>query len=285
MIKKENPLKTKISGSQTKMNRPFNKNCNFIKAKKSLGQNFCIDERIPNEIIKELAPNKDFCVWEIGPGKGALTKRLIETGADIHLFEIDKRMEEILESLCPKENITWGDFLELDPKELPVPTKPLLVCGNLPYYCGTHIIKQFLEKGPTPSRLVFLLQHEVALKASVPVNHKEYSYLSVHTALFAKARIGNKYGPASFVPQPKIDSSVLILEPFQLSEEERQKRIKALKFISALFTQRRKIALSTLKRTFPETDWAERFAKLGIDEKARPENISPEQFLELFDNL
>ncbi len=267
------------------MNRHFRNNNNFIKAKKSLGQNFCIDERIPNEIIQELAPSKDFCVWEIGPGKGALTKRLIETGADIHLFEIDQRMEEILEGLCSKDQITWGDFLELSKEELPTPTKPLLVCGNLPYYCGTPIIKRFLEKGPTPARLVFLLQHEVAVKASVPVNHKEYSYLSVHTALFAKARVGNKYGPASFVPQPKIDSSILILEPIQMSDEERQKRIEALKYISALFNQRRKIALSTLKRTFPETDWTERFSKIGIDEKARPENISPEQFLELFDNL
>lgn len=268
-------------GQQTRMNRSFRSN-NFIKAKKSLGQNFCIDERIPEEIVKELAPDKNFCVWEIGPGKGALTKRILETGADLHLFEIDKRMEEILENLCSKENITWGDFLELKQEELPIPSKPLLVCGNLPYYCGTPIIKRFLEKGPTPARLVFLLQHEVALKASVPVNHKEYSYLSVHTALFAKARMGNKYGPASFVPQPKIDSSVLILEPFQMSEEERKRRIDALKYISALFNQRRKIALSTLKRTFPETDWTERFKNIGIDEKARPENISPEQFLELF---
>ncbi len=268
-------------GQQTRMNRSFRSN-NFIKAKKSLGQNFCIDERIPEEIVKELAPDKNFCVWEIGPGKGALTKRILETGADLHLFEIDKRMEEILENLCSKENITWGDFLELKQEELPIPSKPLLVCGNLPYYCGTPIIKRFLEKGPTPARLVFLLQHEVALKASVPVNHKEYSYLSVHTALFAKARMGNKYGPASFVPQPKIDSSVLILEPFQMSDEERKRRIDALKYISALFNQRRKIALSTLKRTFPETDWTERFKNIGIDEKARPENISPEQFLELF---
>ena len=268
-------------GQQTRMNRSFRSN-NFIKAKKSLGQNFCIDERIPEEIVKELAPDKNFCVWEIGPGKGALTKRILETGADLHLFEIDKRMEEILENLCSKENITWGDFLELKQEELPIPSKPLLVCGNLPYYCGTLIIKRFLEKGPTPARLVFLLQHEVALKASVPVNHKEYSYLSVHTALFAKAGMGNKYGPASFVPQPKIDSSVLILEPFQMSEEERKRRIDALKYISALFNQRRKIALSTLKRTFPETDWTERFKNIGIDEKARPENISPEQFLELF---
>ena len=260
----------------------FRKNASFIRAKKSLGQNFCIDERIPNEIIKELAPDNNFTVWEIGPGKGALTKRLIETGADIHLFEIDKRMEDILESLCPKDNITWGDFLELEQEELPHPAKPLLVCGNLPYYCGTPIIKRFLEKGPTPARLVFLLQHEVALKASVPVNHKEYSYLSVHTAFFAKARMGNKYGPDSFVPRPKIDSSILILEPLSLSDGERQRRLNALKFISALFNQRRKIALSTLKRTFPETDWGERFNKIGIEEKARPENISPEQFLELF---
>lgn len=254
----------------------------FIKAKKSLGQNFCIDDRIPNEIIKELAPNSDYCVWEIGPGKGALTKRLIETGADIHLFEIDTRMQEILENIVPKENITWGDFLELKQEELPVSNKPLLICGNLPYYCGTPIIKRFLENGPTPARMVFLLQHEVSLKASVPVNHKEYSYLSVHTALFAKARLGHKYGPASFVPQPKIDSSVLILEPIQMSEEERQKRLKALKYISALFNQRRKMALSTLKKSYPNINWAERFSTLGIDEKARPENISPEQFMELF---
>lgn len=264
------------------MNKFASNNSTFIRAKKSLGQNFCIDERIPNEIIKELSPNKDFCVWEIGPGKGALTKRLLETGADIHLFEIDKRMEDILNSLCSNDSITWGDFLELSQEELPKPSKPLLVCGNLPYYCGTPIIKRFLEKGPTPVRLVFLLQHEVALKASVPVNHKEYSYLSVHTALFAKARIGNKYGPSSFIPQPKIDSSILILEPIFMEDKERQKRIEALKFISVLFNQRRKMALSTLKRTFPETDWADRFSRIGIDEKARPENISPEQFLELF---
>ena len=264
------------------MNKPFKLNSNFIRAKKSLGQNFCIDERIPNEIITQLAPNKDYSVWEIGPGKGALTKRLLETGADVHLFEIDQRMTEILENICPKENITWGDFLKLKPEELPITSKPLLICGNLPYYCGTHIIKRFLENGPTPVRLVFLLQHEVALKASVPVNHKEYSYLSVHTALFSKARIGNKYGPASFVPQPKVDSTVLILEPIDMSDEERQKRKSILKYISALFNQRRKIALSTLKKTFPETDWTERFLKIGIDEKARPENISPEQFLKLF---
>lgn len=266
------------------MSRQFRGSQSCLRAKKSLGQNFCIDERIPNEIIKELNPSNDYSVWEIGPGKGALTKRILDTGADLHLFEIDERLKDILEELSPKEKITWGDFLELKNEDLPVPTKPLLVCGNLPYYCGTPIIKRFLEKGPTPVRMVFLLQHEVALKASVPVNHKEYSYLSVHTALFAKARIGsNKYGPASFVPQPKIDSSLLILEPIQMSEQERQKRLNALKYISALFNQRRKIALSTLKRTFPETtDWIERFSKLGIDEKARPENISPEQFLELF---
>ena len=253
-----------------------------IRAKKSLGQNFCIDERIPDEIISELAPDPEHIVWEIGPGKGALTKRILETGADMHLFEIDERMREILEALCPKEAITCGDFLELKQDELPVATKPLLVCGNLPYYCGTPIIKRFLEKGPTPAKLVFLLQHEVSVKASVPVNHKEYSYLSVHTAFFAKARVGHKYGPASFVPQPKIDSSVLILEPIQMSDEERKKRIDALKYISALFNQRRKLALSTLKRTFPEINWAQRFNELAIDPMARPENISPEQYLRLF---
>lgn len=271
----------KTFGAKTRMNKSFKSQLNAIKAKKSLGQNFCIDERIPNEVIEKLAPSKDFCLWEIGPGKGALTKRLIGTGADIHLFEIDQRMKEILESICPPDKITWGDFLELELKDLPIPDKPLLVCGNLPYYCGTPIIKSFLEKGPTPTRLVFLLQHEVALKASVPVNHKEYSYLSVHTALFAKASLGNKYGSDSFVPRPKIDSSILVLEPYQLTNDQRAKRMEALKYISALFNQRRKIALSTLKKTFPNIAWAERFTHIGLDPMARPENISPQQYLEL----
>ncbi|HNX75835.1 MAG TPA: 16S rRNA (adenine(1518)-N(6)/adenine(1519)-N(6))-dimethyltransferase RsmA [Candidatus Rifleibacterium sp.] len=254
----------------------------FIKAKKSLGQNFCIDERIPEEIIRRLAATSQHQIWEIGPGKGALTTRLTETGAAMQLFEIDDRLREPLTREFPDAKIIWGDFLELPDSALPALVRPLLVCGNLPYYCGTPIIRRFLENGPLAERLVFLLQQEVAIKAAAPVNHREYSFLSLHTAFFARASVGGTYPPSSFAPPPKINSSILILEPLSLNESERQRRFKALKFASFLFNQRRKMALPLLRRQFKDTDWDARFALQGIDAKARPENISPDQMLELF---
>ncbi|MDD3147873.1 MAG: 16S rRNA (adenine(1518)-N(6)/adenine(1519)-N(6))-dimethyltransferase RsmA [Candidatus Riflebacteria bacterium] len=254
----------------------------FIKAKKSLGQNFCIDERIPEEIIASLAATPQHQIWEIGPGKGALTTRLAQTGAALQLFEIDERLKESLAKDFPQAKIIWGDFLELPDSALPAVDRPLLVCGNLPYYCGTPIIRRFLENGPVAERLVFLLQQEVAVKAAAPCNHREYSFLSVHTAFFANARVGGTYPPSSFAPPPKINSSILILEPLSLTEPEKQQRFKALKIASFLFNQRRKMALPLLRKQFRETDWDERFARMGIDAKVRPENISPQQMLDLF---
>lgn len=256
----------------------------FIKAKKSLGQNFCVDDRIPSEIIEKLQITPDKQIWEIGPGQGALTQKLVKYGADIHLFEIDERMKPILEGICDRLNITWGDFLELNSEDLPEVSKPLVVCGNLPYYCGTPIIKRFLEDGPKAERLVFLLQQEVAEKAAAKCGSKNYSFLSVHTAFFANAYVGNTYGPESFRPQPKINSSVLVLEPLELSSEEKKLRFNALKYASYLFNQRRKMALPLLRKNFSSKPWEELFEKLRIDFKARPENISPEQMIKLFNS-
>jgi len=253
-----------------------------LHAKKSLGQNFCIDDRIPAEIAERLKADASCTIWEIGPGKGALTRVLNLSGARLHLFEIDLRMKETLSRRFPNAEITWGDFLELEDSQLPEFSGNLLVTGNLPYYCGTPIIKRFLENGPAATRLVFLLQHEVAEKAAAGVEHREYGYLSVHTALFARAIVGSIFGPASFDPPPKVKSAILEIEPLPLNAEEKLIRANALKHVSQLFNQRRKMALPLLKRQHPDIDWAARFTKLGIDEKARPENISPQQFLQLF---
>jgi len=253
-----------------------------INAKKSLGQNFCNDPRLAQEIAERLAATPAHQIWEIGPGKGALTRIICKSGAAMQLFEIDERMRKILENDFKKATVTWGDFLEIPDEKLPMVERPLLVCGNLPYYCGTPIIRRFLENGPKAERIVFLLQEEVSKKAASPCNCSDYGYLSVHTALFARASLGRTYPPSSFSPPPKINSTILVLEPLELSADQKQRRLKALKHVSFLFTQRRKMALPLLKKRDDTIDWSERFALLQIDEKARPENISPEQFLELF---
>lgn len=262
-------------------NEYLNRSTLKVTAKKSLGQNFCTDPRLAQEVVEKLAATENHQIWEIGPGKGALTQLISKSGAALQLFEIDERMRPILENQFRNAEIMWGDFLEIPDDKLPEVNRPLLVCGNLPYYCGTPIIKRFLEKGPKAERIVFLLQEEVSLKAAAPCNTSDYGYLSVHTAFFAKASLGRTYPPSSFFPPPKINSTILVLEPLTLSEAEKQRRLKALKHISLLFTQRRKMALPLLKKRDGAINWAERFASLKIDEKARPENISPEQFLEL----
>ncbi len=256
------------------------KKSGFIKAKKSLGQNFCIDENLIKEIIDSLEATNEHEVWEIGPGKGALSKDLTSSGAELRLFEIDERMKDELDRLGLGAKVMWGDFLELE--ELPEVQRPLLVCGNLPYYCATPIIRKFLEEGPLAERIVFLLQREVAEKVAAKVGEKNYSYLSLHTGLFAKARLGGIYKPESFRPPPKIDSRILILEPLELTDEERGRRMELLKFASVLFGQRRKMALTTLKKQLPSKNWEALFEELHIDKKARPENISMEQMLKLF---
>lgn len=257
-------------------------NRDFIRAKKSLGQNFCSDRQIPDEIVLRLAPTPQHLIWEIGPGQGALTEELAKSGASMHLFEIDERMRPILTKKFANVPITWADFLELRDEQLPPASEHLLICGNLPYYCGTTIIKRFLENGPQAERIVFLLQEEVAKKAAAAHNTSDYSYLSVHTAFFAHTTLGKTFGPDALVPPPKINSTVLLLEPLKLDQAQRDRRHQVLKIVSLLFQQRRKMAMPFLKKRFPEIVWETRFDALDINYKARPENISPEQFLELF---
>lgn len=253
-----------------------------IHAKKSLGQNFCIDKRLPLEFLDFLDISEHHQVWEIGPGKGAITRHILKVTNNAHLFEIDERLKENLQKQFPSTPVTWGDFLHIADDQLPHTNDNLLICGNLPYYCATPIIKRLIETGPRAERIVFLLQDEVAKKAAAKENTKDYSYLSVHTSFFAEATTGNTYPPTSFSPQPKINSTVLCLKPLKLTSDEIKRRLKALKSISIVFSQRRKMALPLLRKSVSHIDWDQRFEALNIAAKARPENISPDTLLKLF---
>jgi 16S rRNA (adenine1518-N6/adenine1519-N6)-dimethyltransferase len=265
----------------------MNNKCNFrnsdgLRAKKSLGQNFCKDERIPEEVLELLGATDENEIWEIGPGKGALTEKLLLSGAHVTAFEIDERLQEMLLEKFPGVNFIWGDFLEIKPEQFPPITDNLLVTGNLPYYCGTPIIRSFLEKSPKPKRMVFLLQEEVSKKAAAPVNSSDYGFLSLQIQFYAKAYVGNTYPPESFTPRPKINSTILVVEPYNLSEEDLAIRENTLKFASIIFQQKRKMALPLLKKRFNQINWDEKFEKAGIDPKARPGNISIPQLFEIF---
>ncbi len=257
--------------------------------KKSLGQNFCSDPRLVECMVSRLDIQNSDEVWEIGPGSGALTTGLVGKPGLLRLFEIDSRFKDCLEDLCGGSKdiqIHWGDVLKMDLGGIN-PGKGLLICGNLPYYCGTRIIRDLLMLNPPARKLVFLLQMEVVKKAAAGPGEEDFGFLSVCVQLFAKAVIGETFSPASFYPNPQVSSMIIEFLPFQLSEEEKSMRLKAVKIASLLFEQRRKMALSLLRKKFPGTlpSWEDRFKKLGLSEQIRGERISIAQYLELAEGI
>jgi 16S rRNA (adenine1518-N6/adenine1519-N6)-dimethyltransferase len=259
--------------------------------KKSLGQNFCRSERLIVEMVTALGISPADQVWEIGPGTGVLTEALVAAASRVTAFEADPRAERVLrerfgEAFGTRLVVVWGDVLTAPLTELsPGSSTGWKICGNLPYYCGTAIVKRCLALDPPPERLVFLLQAEVARKAAAGHGSKDYGFLSLEIQWFAVARTGVTFPPEAFYPPPKVDSSLLILTPLALPPAEVERRRQALQKASALFHQRRKMALSVLRRSFPHVTptWEDRFAALGIAPTVRAEELSPACLLDLLE--
>ncbi len=259
--------------------------------RKSLGQNFCIDKRLPEAVIEALAPAPEDTLWEIGPGLGALTRRLAKLGNPLWAFEMDQRLRPHLQDVLKpfsQVHLLWGDFLTADHSPAVPASGDLLICGNLPYSSGTAMIRLLLEKPPAVFRRgVFLLQREVTKKACAKPGTDDYSFLSTAISLYAHARTGAIFSPSSFFPNPQVWSSLLIIEPHVLTESERARRKCALTLASTAFEQRRKMALNLLKKrhTSVKQSWEDCFATLGLDPNIRAERLSPEDFLALADNV
>ena len=139
-----------------------------IKAKKSLGQNFLNSDGALDAIIKAGRVTKGDKVLEIGPGKGALTKRLLDAGANVIAIEKDDRLIPILEDLFAKEiktkklTLIHGDVLKFDPLLNELKTKEYKLIANIPYYITGEITRKFLSGNFQPSVIVVLVQKEVA---------------------------------------------------------------------------------------------------------------------------
>jgi 16S rRNA (adenine1518-N6/adenine1519-N6)-dimethyltransferase len=263
---------------------------NGIPPKKSLGQNFCIDGALPAEMARRVFQDDLDEVWEVGPGLGALTERLLEKSRCLRIFEIDQRFRPHLEVLVAKAarpvTVQWGDFLKYR-HEFVVPGLRYTVCGNLPYYCGTAIVRRLFEADILPQRGIFLLQDEVAQKMAARPGHEDYGFLSVSMGLFARVVVGKRFAPSSFYPNPTIYSSILEVVPLPFSETERELREKAERLASAAFQQRRKMLVNTIGNAFTNVKepWKDYLGRLGISVQIRPERLTPEEFVRLAENL
>ena len=252
-----------------------------IFAKKSLGQNFLNSDGALSAIIEAGKVKKGDTVLEIGPGKGALTKKLLETGAKVYAIEKDDRLIPILEELFAKEiksgkfTLIHGDVLEFNPSSYKLKAGSYKLIANIPYYITGELIRNFLSELPQPELMVILVQKEVAERI-VSKDGKE-SILSISVKVYGEPKYIQTVKAGSFFPPPKVDSAILLVDNISKKNFADVNEQKFFEIVRAGFAHKRKTISSNLK-TFISR---EKLASLGINEKERAEKLSLKQWLEI----
>lgn len=253
-----------------------------MRAKKSLGQNFLRDEAVVERIVKALDLKESDTVIEIGPGDGALTKRLVETGANVVAIEIDRDLVPVLGTRFKvNENfsVIEGDVLETKFAQLigHTNTSRAKLVGNLPYYISTAILQKLVAERAFFSKIVLMLQREVAERIMAKAGESERGFLTVITEAAFDASLLFDVAPTAFYPQPKVWSSVIALTPNPRSPAD-EPQFQDL--LGTCFAQKRKTILNNLKRLRSDALMILENAK--IDSKRRAETLSLDEWLNLY---
>jgi 16S rRNA (adenine1518-N6/adenine1519-N6)-dimethyltransferase len=252
----------------------------FIKAKKSLGQNFLIDREVLEKIVSITdITNKE--VLEIGPGSGNLTTYILKKKPKkLYVVEKDDDLAILLKEKFDTEiKIINDDILKVS--ESTISDQKLSVFGNLPYNISTEILsKWILNIGSNFwfDSLVLMFQKEVADRIISKFNNSNYGRLSILSSWKLNVKKILDIKPQSFSPRPKIDSSLLLFTPkenfFKLKDPKNLEKITRI-----FFSQRRKMLKKPFNQVFDNgKEVAEKF---GIDLNLRPQNLEPEVYFKL----
>lgn len=266
-----------------------------FKFSKSLGQNFLINENVLNNMIENSGIDKNTNVIEIGPGFGTLTQRLCMNAKKVVSIEIDKSVIPILKNnLSDFDNlkIINADCMKTDLNEIikeEFGGEKTVIAANLPYYITTPIIMNILETGVNIDSLTVMIQKEVAERITAQPGTKAYGALSVAVGFYSIPEIIMTVPPSSFIPQPKVSSSVIKLgirsEPSVKVRDEKM----FFKVVRAAFSQRRKTLQNALANSPEIPADKEKIGgllnSLELDIKIRGESLSPKQFAALSDML
>lgn len=241
--------------------------------KKKWGQNFLRNRGAADRIVEAVEPREDEIVVEIGPGEGALTEKLLALGRPTIAIEIDPELAQRMRS-------RFGDRLAVvnaDAVDADLPPQPYRAVGNLPYNAGTPILRRVIAD-PLCRRAVFMLQKEVAERLVAGPRDEQYGFLTLYTAVFAKARILMTLEPKSFYPAPKVRSAVVVLDP--IPPRYSCDRDRLLDLVSASFRMRRKKLVNNLTgwRDLSREAVHEALAAAGLPEGVRAEEMSLEEF-------
>ncbi len=264
-------MSVKVQNSKTR--RPY--------AKKSLGQNFLVDQNYIDQIVDALQLKETDTVIEIGPGRGALTEKLIESGAKVLAIELDRDFVPLLRKQFaehPNFEIFEDDALEVDFsrfKNQDLNSKIKLV-ANLPYYISTAILQRLIEQHQVFSDLVLMLQREVVERITAKPGNSERGFLTVLVEQCFEAKKLFDVPPEAFFPIPKVWSSIAKLnsKPTESIDSELFREI-----VSVGFQQKRKTILNNLKNKFADT--SKILESANIEQGKRAETLTLNEWLSI----
>jgi 16S rRNA (adenine1518-N6/adenine1519-N6)-dimethyltransferase len=255
----------------------------FPPVRKSLGQHFLDDATVLERIADAAQLTGDETVIEIGPGRGALTDRLVDRAGRLIAVEYDRALAAKLVERYAKQakvQIIQADVLTVDFGALA--NGPYRLIGNVPYYITTPIIFQALQP-PRPDVAVYLVQREVAERLVAPPGGKEYGALTVNVGAVARVELLFGVPASAFRPPPKVDSAVVRITPRPDPIVPAEKEDEFRQFVQAIFTMRRK-QMQRILRSVKNLDVDHAGSVLDavrIDPMARPETLDAAAFARL----
>ena len=255
---------------------------------KRYGQHFLSDGTVIEKIVQIVSPGAEDLLLEVGPGRGALTKRLVETAGPIAAVEIDEQLSTLLQERFDANEVRLlkADILQVDFRRIlnEAGKKLLYVVGNLPYNITAPLLFKLLENAELINRSLLMVQREVAERLVATPGSKSYGVLSVLLGIHADLNIRIRVKPRAFKPIPKVDSAVVEIDFFRTPQYEIHDISGLHQLVRACFGQRRKMlrnSLLTMSSSNPEISLEEIVAPTGIELSRRPETLALEEFAEL----
>lgn len=266
-----------------------------IKPKKSLGQNFLINEGVYKKIVAALEIKKSDTIVEVGPGLGTLTGYLAESGIKIVAIEKDREFDAYLKKkFSDRKNvkIIEGDILKFNPRNYELQTTNYKLVGNIPYYLTSHLIRTVFEEWPRPERIVLMLQKEVAQR--IVAKPPDMSLLAVSVQYYSKPEIISRVSRHSFYPAPEVDSAIIKLvssEQFTAysdnAENCKLKTVNFFKVVRAGFAGKRKQLINNLSRDLKisKQEIQQKLSVADINPQRRAETLTIEEWQKITNSL
>jgi 16S rRNA (adenine1518-N6/adenine1519-N6)-dimethyltransferase len=263
-----------------------------IRAKKGLGQNFLVDEKVLQIILDTAGLTPADTVIEVGPGLGLMTAELARRAGWVIAIELDNRLADILKKTLSHDNIVIlnEDVLGTDPAALlqgrapgfPPALRPYKVVANLPYYITSPVLRHFLEASVKPEVMVVMVQKEVA--KAIVAEAGQRSVLSISVQFYGKPSIVTLVPAGAFYPAPEVDSAIVKIDVYRQPPVAVDDVEGFFKLVRAGFTAARKQVANSLSQGLglPKSDVLDLLEKAGIDPRRRAETFTLEEWARLW---